>query len=379
MISGPISLLIIQGTPFCNIDCKYCYLPDRTNKNRLSISTFKQIITRIFESDLVRQDFTIVWHAGEPLVMPLQFYQEATNIIKEYNTSRFKVKQNFQTNGILLTEEWCEFLKENTNVQISLSIDGPEHIHNFQRVNRKGDGTFASVMRAVNLLKSHEITFSVISVITDYTLNFADEYYDFFKELNPVVLGANVEEIENNNFSSSLYSKNTTMDRYKEFLSNLYNLYVRDDRSLRIREFQQIENFILRSNVFKNRLGQQTTPYRIVSVDLHGNYSTLSPELLSMKSIHYGDFIFGNVFNLSFADALKTEKFNRLYNDVLTGMVNCKNSCKYYNVCGGGVPSNKYSEKQSFMVTETNHCKFKYQAPFEIILKKLEEEMSHIH
>jgi uncharacterized protein len=373
MLTGPLNLLIVQGTPFCNIDCKYCYLPNRSDKKRITLETVEKILDRVLESDLVREDFTIVWHAGEPLVMPLSFYREVTTLVKHKNTTGHRIKQNFQTNGMLLNDDWCVFLEENRDVfTITLSIDGPDFVHDNQRVTRKGEGTFSSVMKSVELLRKHRIDFGVISVITDFTLSYATEYYQFFKALNPKILGMNVEEVEGNNLTSTLYSKNIASERFIKFINKMYELFTADNRILPIREFQQLETFILKSKNYKNGLGQQSTPYRIVAVDLNGNFSTLSPELLGMKSEIYGNFVIGNVHEDSFADALNTEKFNSIYRDVITGMLMCKDTCRYYSVCGGGTPSNKYSEHGSFTVTETNHCKFKFQIPMDVVLNRIE-------
>jgi uncharacterized protein len=71
---GPLDLLVVQPTPFCNLDCSYCYLPDRGSKRRIRPETLERIFERFFESDLVTRPFTVVWHAGEPLVLPPAFY-----------------------------------------------------------------------------------------------------------------------------------------------------------------------------------------------------------------------------------------------------------------------------------------------------------------
>ena len=373
--TGPLDLLIIQGTPFCNIDCKYCYLPNRSDTIKISLNTIEKIFDRLMESNIIRADVTLVWHAGEPLVMPLSFYEGVSEIIKKQNTTPFRIKQNFQSNATLLNGEWCRFFKENINTSISVSIDGPHFIHDYQRVTRNGKGTFSSVMKGVNLLRENHVSFGVISVITDYTLDFPDEFYSFFRELNPRMLGLNIEEVEGANLSSTLYTTNINPDRYTSFMKRLYELYVADERQLPIREFLQIEKFVLSGKNYKNNLGQQTTPYRILSIDINGNFSTFSPELLTMKSHLYKDFIMGNVFEHTFEEVLLTEKFNNIYSDILEGVVMCKNQCKYYNVCGSSVPSNKYSEHNTFLVTETNHCKFKFQWLFDTVLSKIENDI----
>jgi len=65
---GPLELLVIQPTPFCNLDCSYCYLPDRSNKRKMTLETLEKTFNWVFSSGLVRQPFTLLWHAGEPMV-----------------------------------------------------------------------------------------------------------------------------------------------------------------------------------------------------------------------------------------------------------------------------------------------------------------------
>ena len=88
--SGPLELLVIQPTPFCNIDCSYCYLPDRRNTRKITLETLEQTFAWAFRSGLVRQPFTLLWHAGEPMVLPASFYEQATDLLERCNDSRFR-------------------------------------------------------------------------------------------------------------------------------------------------------------------------------------------------------------------------------------------------------------------------------------------------
>jgi radical SAM protein with 4Fe4S-binding SPASM domain len=103
-----------------------------------------------------------------------------------------------------------------------------------------------------------------------------------------------------------------------------------------------------------------------------GNYSTFSPELLNAESKKYDGFTIGNVHTENFLDALLSEKFSRIYSDILKGIILCKKECKYFSVCGGGTPSNKYSENGTFDSSETNYCRFKFQKLFDIFLNNVE-------
>src|SRR3954465_13513768 len=107
--AGPLELLVLQPTPFCNIDCSYCYLPSRQSKARMSPDVLDRICERVFSGELARGGFTVVWHAGEPLVLPVSYYERAFAIIAARNVDRVPVDHSFQTNATLLTQEWCDF------------------------------------------------------------------------------------------------------------------------------------------------------------------------------------------------------------------------------------------------------------------------------
>ena len=313
---GPLELLIIQGSPFCNINCSYCYLPNRSDNSKLSLETIDTIFTNLFSTDIVRQDFTLCWHAGEPLTVDKKFYREAIAIANKKNDTSFKIRNNVQTNATLINQEWCDFFKE-LDFRVSISIDGPEFINDRHRVNRKGIGTFNKVIEGVNYLKRNDIEFSVISVLTDFTLDYADEFYSFFKLLNPTSVGLNVEEVENFNTKSSLFNSDKILVRFKSFIDRLFQLYYNDNEvEFYFREFAQLEKFVFSKDKFMNGFGQQTTPYKILAIDVNGNFSTFSPELLNAKSIEHNDFTFGNVFTTSFLEAIKTNKFKSIYSEI---------------------------------------------------------------
>ena len=109
--TAQIDLVVIQPTPFCNIDCAYCYLPDRGNRATMRDETLGEIFRQIFALDLTQAILDVAWHAGEPLVLPPQWYEKAFSIIAERAPPSVEVRHEFQTNGMLISEEWCRLLK----------------------------------------------------------------------------------------------------------------------------------------------------------------------------------------------------------------------------------------------------------------------------
>lgn len=367
MTAGPLELLIFQGTPFCNINCSYCYLPNRGSTAKISLNTVEAAFRRVFASGLVQKDFAVVWHAGEPLVMPISFYESAIEAGARLNTTCVKISHTIQTNATLITPLWCEFFKRK-QVSVGVSIDGPAFIHDRQRPDRLGRGTHERVMAGIQLLKAHQVPFYVIAVVSDTTLDHAKDFFDFFLDLGVGRLCLNIEEAEGVHLRSSL-STDESSTRFERFFSELYDLYEPYRETISIREFDQLERLIFKGSL-QGRPSQQTIPYRIISVDTNGGFSTFSPELLGMKAVDGGDFLMGNVHRDDFTEALVSCNFERMYSSIIKGLIACKQTCDYYDVCGGGTPSNKYSENGSFESTQTRHCLLRNQRLFEVVLGK---------
>jgi len=372
---GPLDLLVIQPTPFCNIDCSYCYLPTRQSKERMAPEVLDAVFERVFTSGLVKHRFTVVWHAGEPLVLPVAFYERALAIVDAHNAGCLPVDHSFQTNGTLITQAWCDFIKANP-VRIGVSLDGPAFLHDAFRKTREGLGTHRRVMEGVRRLRENAIPFHVIAVLTRPSLDFPDEMYDFFVRHEVRDVGFNVEEIEGPHRSSSLQSDDIK-DLYARFLSRFYDLAAADGWPLRVREFDSTLAAIFSAgdpgpNGDPPR-GHEITPLAIISVDCHGRFSSFSPELLGLPSAHYGDFVLGRVTEDDFASVLEAPKFRAIQADIDAGVERCRQECSYFALCGGGAPVNKYFENGTFVSTETLFCRLNRQALLEVVLDKVEQ------
>ena len=375
---GPLSefiqLLVVQPTPFCNIQCDYCYLPDRDLASRLSRATFQELIKKVFASGLVAGQLSLVWHAGEPLVLPVSYYSDLLEVIEELGLPRSRFRQSIQTNAILLTDAWCDFIRQE-NINIGVSIDGPAYLHDRHRKDRQGRGTHERVVKGIELLKAHGIDFHVIAVVTSDALDCADEIFDFFLELGVQRLGFNVEELEGEHLRSSLVSRRAEA-RIRKFWMRLYERQVQSGDAIHVREFVRAYKTIVQGSLTTSELAMhessQVAPFGIVSVDWQGNLTSFSPELLGLKSVHYGDFTFGNIHDIDLLDLRNSQKFNRVAQQIYEGVKNCERSCQYFSLCGGGAPSNKYFENGSFASTETMYCRTSIQMPIDVVLADLE-------
>lgn len=371
---GGVELLIIQPSPFCNINCDYCYLPERTSHKRMSTSVLKQTIERLFVAGLVRDKLSIVWHAGEPLALPISFYCEAFQAIASLPIGREKISHSMQSNGMLINDQWCSFIRAH-DIRLGLSIDGPSFIHDAHRKTRGGKGTHAQVMKGVEALRRHQIDFHVIAVVTEQALDFPDEIFQFFLDNDIHQVGFNIEELEGVNQTSTLM--NGAVDqRVKDFFRRIYYLQKESDGIVKIREFDRAYQAIAQAKIDDEQLtfppNDQVAPFAIISVASDGSISTFSPELLGMKSSEYGDFYFGNVMTDALSDVAADGKFQNVLRDIQAGVRLCADGCEYFPFCGGGAPSNKYYENGSFASAETMFCRYTIKTPIDIVLEDVE-------
>ena len=367
---GPLDLLVIQPTPFCNLDCSYCYLPDRGNRTRMPLATLERTFAWVLESGLVRGPYTIVWHAGEPLVLPTTFYEDAFTMAARFASSDGQATHSFQTNGTLINDRWCALFQRH-DIRIGVSIDGPPYLHDLKRRTRSGGGTHARVMAGIGRLRHHGISFHVITVLTREALDYPDELHAFYLENGIEHVGFNVEEIEGPNEDSSL-SVEDAASHYREFMSRFFDLAMTGDPPIRVREFDNMISAVLYTGEERLLSAQESTPFAIVSVDTEGTLSTFSPELLGLPSDQYGGFGLGNVTRDSFAEVLASGRFQAMARDVDAGIAKCREACSYFRFCGGGAPANKYFENGSFDSTETLFCRLHRKALAEVVLSKMQ-------
>lgn len=363
-------LLVIQATSFCNIDCSYCYLPNRSKSNHFDLRILSSVFENLHQSNLLHGEITILWHCGEPLVLPIDFYKQATAIIQRCSEFyKINIHQSFQTNGMLISQEFCDLIKE-IGATIGVSIDGPQFIHDKFRKKRNGTGTFDETYQGIMLLKRNNINFSAIAVVTDNTLDHPSAFYEFFKTLSPTRLGINLDETSGINSSSSFLRGEEKKERFLSFFKSLWILSYEKGDGLLIREF---EDMLYRLNLdstvsFINTL---TTPFQHITVDHKGNFSTFCPELMASPN---KEFIFGNIDEVLVSEIHLNANFNKVKNEIEKGVKQCKQTCDYFELCYGGTPSNKFFENGSFDSTETIDCLYTKKYMADLVIGMLEQQ-----
>lgn len=362
------TLLILQSTPYCNIDCRYCYLPDRDARDRMSMDTLRAAIRAVENAGLNRGQLTACWHAGEPLALPVEYYRDAFAVVRQEQRAA-PIGISIQTNGIAITDAYCQLFCD-YDVNVGVSLDGPEELHDSRRVTRTGAGTHALTVRGLQRLQAYGRQPHVLAVVTaDTVARPAHEFYRFFRELGVTKICLNFEEIEGINRRSSMSSAERAL---RAWIADLYDLALADPTCW-IRELAEAMTAAQSGRPGRNSL---TRPFAIVSVDWRGRFSTFSPELLTVKDPTWGDFLFGDVHDGPVTATLRSPKLQAVKAAIEAGNQTCRETCPYFDGCLGGTPSNKLAEHGTFEATETLSCRTRVKILHDVLFAKWEDELA---
>ncbi len=360
-----IETVVVQPTPFCNINCSYCYLPQRDVKTVIQQSTIATLFAKIFTSGWTGQGLTVIWHAGEPLVVPISLYQTAFMAIEALRPRSLQLRHSIQTNGMLISPHWCDLFKE-WNVGVGVSIDGPRALHDAHRVTRSGRGTFDKTIAGIRMLRRQNVPFHVISVLSHAAMDAPREMLEFYLSEGIEDVCFNVEESEGDHVSK-LFAAGDAQNRFKAFLGEFWRL---SRHSGRIRFVREVDGMLPRvfrpdQSVLTNA---QVEPFGMINVDCHGNVSSFSPELLGLRHGDFDNFIIGNIHTESLEDMRRSRAMVAMSRDIAAGVAACRKDCEYFSVCGGGAPVNKLAENGSFTGTRTSFCSLTQMVPIDLIL-----------
>ena len=181
----PLYVMLKPAGAHCNLACKYCYYQEKNKlyptaqRHLMSDEMLEQFTREYIEAQTMNQ-VLFTWHGGEPLLRSIDFYRKALSLQQKYAGGR-RIDNVIQTNGTLLTDEWCEFFAQN-HWLVGISIDGPQPDHDHYRLTAAGKPSWKKVMQGIKLLKKHGVEWNAMAVVNAYNANHPMEFYRFFKE-----------------------------------------------------------------------------------------------------------------------------------------------------------------------------------------------------
>lgn len=238
-----LHLLIKPASSLCNLRCRYCFYCDvAENRNTLSYGIMEPQTV----DALLRQSFayatgpiTFSFQGGEPTMAGLRYFADFCDKIPLYNTSSLPVQLALQTNGYILDDDWCTFLAEHRFL-VGVSLDGTARLHDANRVNAAGEGTFSVVRDAIRRLKSHGVDTNILCVVTDTLARHGAEVYRYFRSQQFPFLQF-IPQIPD--FDTE--GKDTlTAAHYGQFLNTTFQYYYEDFRRGQYRSVRLFDNFV---------------------------------------------------------------------------------------------------------------------------------------
>ena len=379
----PLYVMLKPAGAHCNLACKYCYyleknrLYQNTPRHLMSDEMLEQFTREYIEAQTMPQ-VLFTWHGGEPLMRSIDFYKKALALQKKYAHGK-QIDNVIQTNGTLLTDEWCEFFAQN-HWLVGISIDGPQEYHDHYRITPAGKPSWEKVMQGISLLKKHRVEWNAMAVVNAYNAEHPLEFYHFFRDngcqylqFTPIV--ERLTEHEDGRTLASLADDreipladaSVTPAQWGNFLCTIFDDWVRHDVG---KMFVEIFDCTL-----ANWMGVLPGICAYSKECGHAGVMEHNGDVYSCDHFVFPEYKLGNIRDKSLIDMLYGEKqqaFSRLKHTSLPRQ--CK-ECDMEFACHGECPKNRF-EKDKYGEPGLNYlCQGYYQyyshvAPYMDFMKR---------
>ena len=379
----PLYVMLKPAGAHCNLACKYCYYLEKNNlyqnshRHLMSDEMLEQFTREYIEAQTMPQ-VLFTWHGGEPLMRSIDFYKKALALQKKYAHGK-QIDNVIQTNGTLLTDEWCEFFAQN-HWLVGISIDGPQEYHDHYRVTPDGKPSWEKVMQGISLLKKHRVEWNAMAVVNAYNAEHPLEFYHFFRDngcqylqFTPIV--ERLTEHEDGRTLASLADDreipladaSVTPQQWGNFLCTIFGDWVRHDVG---KTFVEIFDCTL-----ANWMGVLPDICAYSKECGHAGVMEHNGDVYSCDHFVFPEYKLGNIREQSLIDMLYGEKqqaFSRLKHTSLPRQ--CK-ECDMEFACHGECPKNRF-EKDKYGEPGLNYlCQGYYQyythvAPYMDFMKR---------
>lgn len=379
----PLYVMLKPAGAHCNLACKYCYYLEKNNlyqnshRHLMSDEMLEQFTREYIEAQTMPQ-VLFTWHGGEPLMRSIDFYKKALELQKKYANGK-QIDNVIQTNGTLLTNEWCEFFAKN-HWLVGISIDGPQEYHDHYRVTPDGKPSWEKVMQGISLLKKHRVEWNAMAVVNAYNAEHPLEFYHFFRDngcqylqFTPIV--ERLTEHEDGRTLASLADDreipladaSVTPQQWGNFLCTIFDDWVRHDVG---KTFVEIFDCTL-----ANCMGVLPGICAYSKECGHAGVMEHNGDVYSCDHFVFPEYKLGNIREQSLIDMLYGEKqqaFSRLKHTSLPRQ--CK-ECDMEFACHGECPKNRF-EKDKYGEPGLNYlCQGYYQyythvAPYMDFMKR---------
>ncbi|MEG1104574.1 MAG: anaerobic sulfatase maturase [Oscillospiraceae bacterium] len=328
-----ISLLIKPASSLCNLRCKYCFYADVSNLRSIKSfgimqeNTVSAMLSNVFSEFGEGDTVNFAFQGGEPTMAGLDFFKSFIALASEKKGGA-KVNYSLQTNGILLDDEWCEFLTQH-NFLVGLSLDGAVEMNDENRVDEMGKGTYKRIMAAKAFLDKHKTEYNILFVLTKSHARYAKKVWNFLLQ-NDVHYVQFIPCLEMLNTGEA--SPNAlTPDRFAAFYTELFILWEQElakGHYVSVKFFDDLFNLLTKGQITACGFTGFCQPQFVIEAD-GGVYPCDFYVLDEWKA--------GNITKNTPTELLQSEIMQRFLHRRHSALAKCGN-CEYLKLCGGGCP-----------------------------------------
>ena len=350
----PLYVMLKPAGAHCNLACDYCYYTEKlklyqnSSNHVMSDALLEKFIKEYIESQMTKE-VLFTWHGGETFMRPLAFYQRAVELQQRYAWGR-QIDNCIQTNGTMITDEWCRFLHDN-HWFVGVSIDGPQEFHDEYRRNRMGAPSFVKVMRGIDLLNKYQVEWNAMAVVNDFNADYPLDFYHFFKQIGchyiqftPIVEristhpdGRHLAAVEEQ--TTRLADFSVSPEQWGRFTCAIFDEWVREDVG---------EYFIqLFDSTLANWMGEQPGVCSLAKTCGHAGVMEYNGDVYACDHFVFPQYKLGNISSNTLVEMMYSEKqqrFGQAKHDTLPQQ--CR-QCQFLFACNGECPKNRFCKTKN--------------------------------
>lgn len=349
----PLYVMTKPAGAHCNLACDYCYYLE---KQKLYQNGDKHImsdqLTEVFIREYIQSQFgnevNFTWHGGEPMIRPLSYYKKVVRWQRRYAEGK-AILNCLQTNGTLLTPEWCRFLHDEGWL-VGISIDGPQDMHDAYRMKRNGGPTWEKVMQGIEMLDRYEVEWNAMAVVNDITAARPLDFYRFFRDeiecrylqFTPIVERIRRHEdgrhlahvMDGDEYAVAPFS--VTPEAWGSFLCTMFDEWYNNDVG---------EMFV---QTFEATLANWAgmTPGVCSLSDWCGHAAVMehNGDIYCCDHFVFPEYYLGNIRNRGILDMLNSERQMAFADMKTKGLPTQCRQCRWQFACHGECPRNRFAK-----------------------------------
>ena len=379
----PLYVMLKPAGAHCNLACEYCYYLEKANlySNKTSQVISDHLLerfTKLYIEAQTTAEVLFTWHGGETLMRPIAFYQKALEYQRKYRGPHI-ISNCIQTNGTLITPEWCKFFKENGWL-VGVSIDGPQEFHDEFRKTRLGGPSFAKVMKGIRMLQDYGVEWNAMAVVNDFNADYPLDVYHFFKEIGaqyiqftPIVErivshadGRHLASISDTG-NPPLADFSVTPEQWGNFNCTIFDEWVRNDVA---KTFVQLFDATL-----SNWMGTQPGICTMSRSCGHAAVMEFNGDVYSCDHFVFPEYKLGNIASNTLLELMYSPKQKEFAKMKIENLPSQCRECEFAFACNGECPKNRFCTTADGEPGLNYLCKgyyqfFKHAAPYMDFMKQ---------